>query len=370
MQFEILGCSPRPGKQWQIGEETARELESAGKLEMVDGIVKRAVYPEDEDEADVGFIPFWAHLKDVGTSQAGKSELTAIVGRGHGIDTVKPVSLITAIARHIPNAAGLFVDFFAGSGTTGHAVINLNREDGGRRKFILVEMGDYFDTVLLPRIQKVIYCPDWKEGKPVGYPEPSLAGMWPDWVARTARLVKVIRLEGYEDALHNLATEETLTRERERSAAYKEAMGGDAYRLRYLARLPLEASSTMLATDKLEHPFDYTLEVLTDEGPAIRSVDLVETFNYLYGLRVQRVETWRNEADGREYRAVSGHRADGQWVLVLWRDTGGLNPETERAFLGGRLGGYDEVLINGDCAVPGVASLDPLFKRLMEARQG
>ena len=61
---------------------------------------------------------------------------------------------------------GLVLDFFAGSGTTAHAVINLNREDGGERKYLLVEMGEYFHTVLLPRIKKVIYSADWKEGKP------------------------------------------------------------------------------------------------------------------------------------------------------------------------------------------------------------
>lgn len=59
------------------------------------------------------------------------------------------------------------IDYFAGSGTTGHAVINLNKEDEGKRKYILCEMGEYFDTVTKPRIQKVIYSKDWKDGKPV-----------------------------------------------------------------------------------------------------------------------------------------------------------------------------------------------------------
>ena len=59
------------------------------------------------------------------------------------------------------------LDFFAGSGTTGHAVVNLNREDDGQRKYVLVEIGDYFDTVLLPRMKKAVYSPDWKDGKPV-----------------------------------------------------------------------------------------------------------------------------------------------------------------------------------------------------------
>ncbi|MEM3432782.1 MAG: site-specific DNA-methyltransferase [Candidatus Micrarchaeaceae archaeon] len=57
------------------------------------------------------------------------------------------------------------LDFFAGSGTTAHAVINLNRHDGGQRKYILVEMADYFDTLLLPRIKKVIFSNLWRGGK-------------------------------------------------------------------------------------------------------------------------------------------------------------------------------------------------------------
>src|SRR5690606_7799944 len=68
------------------------------------------------------------------------------------------------------------LDYFAGSGTTGHAVINLNREDGGDRKFILVEMGAYFHTVLKPRIAKVIYSPDWKDGKAQSHDKPLPGG--------------------------------------------------------------------------------------------------------------------------------------------------------------------------------------------------
>lgn len=56
-------------------------------------------------------------------------------------------------------------DFFGGSGTTAHAVINLNREDGGRRKYILVEANDYFHTVTLPRVKKVVFSDKWKDGK-------------------------------------------------------------------------------------------------------------------------------------------------------------------------------------------------------------
>jgi len=85
----------------------------------------------------------------------------------------------------------IVIDYFAGSGTTGHAVINLNREDNSKRKYLLIEMGQYFDTVLKPRIQKVIYSEDWKDGKPVSRKGSSHA-------------FKYITLESYEDTLNNL----------------------------------------------------------------------------------------------------------------------------------------------------------------------
>jgi len=125
----------------------------------------------------------------------------------------------------------------------------------------------------------------------------------------------------------------------------------------------------MLSLAALEHPSRYTLEILTEDGPLVETVDLVETFNFLYGLHVERMETWVNEKDERAYRVVKGRKEGGGPVLVLWRDMEGLDPVVERQFLEGKLkigGLWDEVLINGDTATPGVKSLDGLFKRLVE----
>lgn len=264
------------------------------------------------------------------------------------------------------HAGTLAVDYFAGSGTTGHAVINLNREDGGQRKFVLVEMGDYFDTVLVPRLVKVMYSPEWKDGRPKRQATK-------EEMERTPRLVKVLRLESYEDALHNVAADATQKRADRREKAHKAAVGDAQYRIRYLVKLPLEAADTMVCLEKFEHPFSYTLEILTDDGPKAKQADLVETFNYLYGLRVKRYETWRHGE--REYRVVKAtDREQKRRVLVLWRDMAGLKPAEEREFIEAKLkemeaagGAYDEKFINGDCAVPGISSLDPLFKRLMTA---
>lgn len=164
MKFSILGQYPREGKRWQIGESTARELERLKKVEIVNGIVKKAVYPEDESDKQ-GFEPFWSHLsaKEAGTAQSGKSLLNDIMGKPIGFDTVKPIELIQILLSHFDSDA-IVLDSFSGSGTTAHAVLNLNKSDG-KRKFILIEMMDYADSITAERVKRVIN--GYGEGKDV-----------------------------------------------------------------------------------------------------------------------------------------------------------------------------------------------------------
>jgi adenine-specific DNA-methyltransferase len=100
----------------------------------------------------------------------------------------KPPSLIRRVIglANFGNTEGVFIDFFAGTAPTGHAVINLNREDDGKRKYILVEMGDYFETVTKPRITKIVYSSNWKNGKPVTHD------------TGISHCFKYMRLESYE----------------------------------------------------------------------------------------------------------------------------------------------------------------------------
>ena len=139
MKFPILGHYPREGKRWQIGQDTADDLVCRGRIEIDNGIVKKAVYPEDETDR-LSFEPFWSHLSSdiVGTAQNGKDELNTLMGKAMGFDTVKPVDLIQKLIFHSSNCNSIVLDFFAGSGTTLHAVMQLNKEDGGKRQCILV----------------------------------------------------------------------------------------------------------------------------------------------------------------------------------------------------------------------------------------
>ena len=85
----------------------------------------------------------------------------------------------------------LTLDFFAGSGTTAHAIMNLNRADGGSRKYILVEMGEHFNTVILPRVKKIAFSDKWKDGRAVlGNGSQGMS-----------HFVKYFDLEQYEDTL-------------------------------------------------------------------------------------------------------------------------------------------------------------------------
>ena len=71
------------------------------------------------------------------------------------METVKPVSLVREVLRHLQSDS-LVIDSFAGSGTTAHAVLALNEEDDGNRKFILVECEDYADSITAERVRRVI----------------------------------------------------------------------------------------------------------------------------------------------------------------------------------------------------------------------
>lgn len=90
------------------------------------------------------------------------------------------------------NAESITLDYFAGSGTTAHAVLNLNRKDSGHRKYILIEQAEYFDSITVPRVRKAIYAGKWQKGLPVENGDD------------LSQICKVMRLESYEDVLNNI----------------------------------------------------------------------------------------------------------------------------------------------------------------------
>lgn len=138
MIYEVMGITPPAGKQWQLGRDQVATYQSTGNLFIRDGKIIIKMRPDSE--RSVTTEPFWGFFdKNMGTAESAKKELTSLLGK-HGFETVKPVEVIKRLIYHTTDKNDLVLDFFSGSGTTAHAVMQLNAEDGGNRKHIQVQL--------------------------------------------------------------------------------------------------------------------------------------------------------------------------------------------------------------------------------------
>ena len=292
-----------------------------------------------------GMVPWtWWNQEDVGHSQDGLKELMKLFGKAAEAltnFTAKPVSLISRIIYISTEASALVADFFAGSGTTGQAVLAENRKDAGNRKYILADKNEYFDTVLTPRLQKTVYSSEWKDGKPTN-PETGISHCF-----------KVLKLESYEDTLNNLQLRRTSAQGDLLNSLPEGAK--DDYLLNYI--LDVESRGSLLSVENFRKPFDYTLNVAVDSAGAFepRKIDLVETFNYLIGLRVKHIDM----QPARGFVTVTGTLPSGESCLVLWRDCDvldyeGISKLCDKLAINPADNEFDVVYINGDHNIPTV----------------
>ena len=335
---------PVPKNGWSRTPEALADLVEKGEIlfgndESV--LPRRKVFLKETSQRQMASI-----LAD---PKRGKNDADAL---GIFFPYSHPVSLYEElIGAASSNDNDAVLDYFAGSGTTGHAVINLNRQDGGRRKLILVEMGEHFDTVLLPRIKKVIFTPEWRDGKPRRLPTK-------EEIERSPRIVKVIRLESYEDALNNITFDEE-------SGRKAMDLFKDEYLLRYMLKWEAKKSETLLDVEKLQSPFSYKLHIHRDGETREQAVDLPETFNCLIGLDVEKRLSLQ---DGdRRYLVYLGTMRDGRKAVIIWRETKDWTVEDFRrdaAFVAEQklTEGVDELFVNGDSVIPGARPLDSVFK--------
>jgi adenine-specific DNA-methyltransferase len=360
-EAQWTGGKITPEKQWQWSWERTRQalIDDEVVVERREGAwsVNYKQYQLTEAGSERGKKPPSILIGPY--TQSGTQEVSDLFGY-EATKFPKPTGLVRSLVGiDYKHNGAVILDYFAGSGTTGHAVINLNREDGGQRKFILVEVGDYFHTVLLPRIKKVTFTPEWKDGKPK-----RLATL--EEAERSPHIVKVIRLESYEDALNNLETRRTDTQQLLLDAA--DAQGADGlkeqYLLRYMLDVETRGSQSLLNVQAFTDPTAYKLKVKrpgSDESREV-NVDLQETFNWLIGLTVRHIAAPQSFSanfkrdddpdllkdaprrlllDGRFkldpagpwwFRTVTGTMPDGRKTLVIWRKLTG-EPEQDNLVL-------------------------------------
>lgn len=289
----------------------------------------------------------------------GTSVIKNMLGDASAFSYPKSLYTVEDFVKSVTSAdePSTILDFFAGSGTTAHAVMDLNSTDGGKRKYILVEMGTYYDTATKPRVKKAIYDTDidsWKDGKPLcrakGY----------------SSIVKCIGLESYEDALSNVRLSD------EHRALF--SLFGEDYLIHYM--LDIESKGSLLDLEQFKAPFSYQMKITERNETKTRRVDLVETFNYLIGISVARqsvVSYFRSEPDTAGnyegavrlvkdndgvygFKQVEGTLPDGRRALVIWRtvteDLLASNAALDAYFTKHRINPqdreFDVIFVNGD----------------------
>jgi adenine-specific DNA-methyltransferase len=316
-----------------------------------------------EVESNIGTSVFYAY-------NDGESELTTLFGEPGLFLSPKSSGFVQKFVRQAMGKDDYFLDFFAGTGSSGHAVVNQNRHDKGSRKFLLIEVGTHFETLLLPRLKKVAYSPAWREGDAVSGTDGTLL------------LLKYMHLESYEDALNNLELRRT---EPQQSLLDHVSEGAsdslkEQYLLKYVLDIESRGSQSLLNVAAFTDPTAYKLKVKrpgTDESREV-NVDLLETFNWLIGLTVQRImapqtfsAAFKRDREGRLqlkgklkkdtegpfwFRTITGTSPDGRNTLVIWRKLTGKTEEDnlvletwfqEQGYASSG-SGLDLIYVNGD----------------------
>jgi adenine-specific DNA-methyltransferase len=323
----------------------------------------------------------WWDKPEYSARDSGTRMIANLFGGGKPFDFAKAVTAVEdTISIMCSDDSATILDYFAGSGTTGHAVLNLNREDGGSRKYTLVEMGEYFNTVTLPRMKKVVYSADWKDGKP----QNRNTGV--------SHIMKYIALESYEDALSNIELDE--------KTHQLKSLFDDEYMLRYMFNA--EAKSSLLKLDAFDAPLAYTLKVNENNETKDKIVDICETFNYLLGLSVIRqsaaasfsaaqdrngeyeeaVKLERDNSGEYVFKQIEGKLPDGKRALIIWRtvtkDLRESNAALDAYFTKHRINPtdreFDVIYVNGDNNLENlrlddeswkVRRIEPVFKSKM-----
>jgi adenine-specific DNA-methyltransferase len=152
-----------PKNGWRWSKETLSKKISTGEIvfNKTETNIIRKIYLNNLEGRSPESIWFG---KEVGTTREANKTLKNIFENDLVFDTPKPVELVERILQIVTDSNSIILDSFAGSGTTAHAVLNLNKQDGGNRKFILIEMEDYAESITAERVKRVIKGYGDKEG--------------------------------------------------------------------------------------------------------------------------------------------------------------------------------------------------------------
>lgn len=263
---------------WRWGKEKALSLFETDFLvkKQNNGFV---IYVKDRQKDSIKPKSFW-HGSKHDASSHGTKRLQNLFDQ-YEFSYPKSFHTVSDIVKIFSSDTDTILDFFGGSGTTGAVVVDLNRKlQCSFRRYILVEMGQYFENVMIPRLAKESYSADWRAGKPTNR------------TSGISHCFKYLKLESYEDTLNNLEFD---TGEIRRKVLEANPSLNRDYMLRYWLDVELEGSQSLLNIEKFKDPSSYTLKVKQPGKyeTITKKVDLLETFNFLIGLRIRHISMSR-----------------------------------------------------------------------------
>lgn len=337
---------------WKWGIERARNFITHLKVEF-DAEGTPQLYRRNYLNTEGSLPGTWWDKAKYAAGSHGTNLLSDMFGTNHVFAFPKSVFAVEDCLKVAGiSSANIVIDFFAGSGTTGHSIINLLRSEKSSAKYVLLEMGTYFSTILKPRIIKAAFASKWEDGKPV-----TRDGI--------SHMFKYIRLESYEDALNNIELKRTEAQQSllDNSAEFKES-----YMLSYLLDEESKGSPSLLNIDAFEDPFNYKLKVSAGSvgESKLVNVDLVETFNFLIGLTVRHIDWIKGCC------VVEGANRNNDKVLVIWRNVKETpNEELETFFntldIRTKDQEFDLIYVNGDNNLENIRREDETWKvRMIE----
>jgi adenine-specific DNA-methyltransferase len=265
--------------------------------------------------------------------------------------------LLKRVIESTSNEGDLVMDFFLGSGTTTAVAHKL------KRKWIGVEMGEHFWTIVLPRMKKVLYYDksgiskekDVKEK----YNEKTAGGFF-----------KYQIIEQYEDTLDNIELKE----DQKAQELFK-----DEYLIKYFLDFETKDSPYLLNIENLKNPFNYRLKFNLQEvgEPKEVIVDIPETFNYLLGIKLKKIKKRKN--NNKDYLFILGEK-EGQKYAIVWRELSDNKEEAEKdkEFIKKELEDWRPQVVYVNCPNNTVLTpdfgdfqveiryIEPEFKKLME----
>lgn len=317
-------------RKWLFGRDTVSDIQSELSVKKNRNT---GLYEIIRTKTEINYKTVWTDsmysAKEHGTNLLSKMFKSPVFSFPKSLYAVK--DCIGIAIRNTQRS--IVLDFFAGSGTTGHAVIEHNRDnENANHKYVLCEMGDYFNSATRPRIEKASYSRDWRDGKPI-----SRNGI--------SQCFKYIRLEQYEDTLNNLEI-------KKQQIDWRDDEFHESYMLSYM--LDTETRDSLLNQKMFVNPFNMSMKTTKDNELVETKVDMVETFNYLIGLNVETEDWFENDnicvVQGKTHRG-------GLKTLVIWRNCEEIDNEKlchffERMDFRTRDTEFDLIYVNGDNTLP------------------